>query len=293
MKGIYFPNDWQDYELIDSGEEMRLEKYGKYLLATPDPRAIWKKTLSAFEWDKADATYSRSNSGGGSWRFKGKIDQEWRISWNELQFIVKPTGFKHLGVFPEQANMWEWIKTQISDISVQTSDPNILNLFAYTGGSTLAAASAGARVTHLDAAKDSVDWAKMNAEVSGLRDKPIRWIVDDAIKFLKREINRGVKYDGIIMDPPKFGRGSKGEVWKIEENIHELLDLCRQVLSDKPKFVILNAYAISFSALTLKNLLSQIMKDFEGEIESGELALKQTNGDITCPTSIFARWSAS
>ncbi len=286
MFNLLYPNHWQDYELIDSGEGEKLERFGKFILARPETKAIWKKSLPVNEWQKADAVYEQKDE-TGKWIFKNQLPSAWNIKWQDLTFEVRPTAFKHTGVFPELASLWEFMREKIKK---SQRSINVLNLFAYTGGSTLAAAQAGASVTHLDASKSIVAWAAKNAELSGLKEKPIRWIVDDAVAFVKREIKRGKKYDAVIMDPPKFGRGSSGQVWKIEEDLPNLLDLCKPTLSSNPLFFIINAYSISLSALTLENLLSQMMKDSGGKVDCGELCLKSASSPNTLSTSIFGRW---
>lgn len=286
MFNLLYPPHWHDYELLDSGNGEKLERFGKFILARPETKAIWKKTLPVSEWQKADAIYEQKDE-TGKWIFKKQLPSSWNIKWQDLTFEVRPTAFKHTGVFPELASLWEFMQQKIKNA---TTTVNVLNLFAYTGGSTLAAASAGANVTHLDASKSIVSWAAKNAETSGLKEKPIRWIVDDAVAFVKREIKRGNKYDAIIMDPPKFGRGSSGQVWKIENDLPNLLELCKQVLSPAPLFFIINAYSVSLSALTLENLLSQTMKNFGGKTDCGELCLKSVNSANILSTSIFGRW---
>jgi 23S rRNA (cytosine1962-C5)-methyltransferase len=286
MFNLLYPSHWHDYELLDSGSGEKLERFGKFVLARPETKAIWKKSLSVNEWGKADATYEQKDL-TGKWIFKKQLPDAWHIKWQDLAFEVRPTAFKHTGVFPELASLWEFMREKI----VKAGRPvNVLNLFAYTGGSTLATAAAGASVTHLDASKSIVAWAAKNAELSGLKEKPIRWIVDDAVAFVKREIKRGNKYDAVIMDPPKFGRGSSGQVWKIENDLPNLLDLCKEILSPEPLFFIINAYSVSLSALTLENLLSQMMKNSSGKTDCGELCLKSASSPNTLSTSIFGRW---
>jgi 23S rRNA (cytosine1962-C5)-methyltransferase len=286
MFNLLYPPHWQDYELLDSGNGEKLERFGKFILARPETKAIWKKTLPISEWGKCDAFYEQKDE-TGRWIFKRKLPTAWNIKWQDLIFEVRPTTFKHTGVFPELASLWQFMQEKIK----KAGHPiNVLNLFAYTGGSTLAAASAGASVTHLDASKSIVAWAAKNAELSGLKQKPIRWIVDDAVAFVKREIKRGNKYDAIIMDPPKFGRGSSGQVWKIENDLPNLLELCKEVLSLSPLFFIINAYSVSLSALTLETLLSQTMKNRGGKTDCGELCLKSTSSPNILSTSIFGRW---
>jgi 23S rRNA (cytosine1962-C5)-methyltransferase len=281
------PPDWQDYELLDAGEQEKLERFGKFVFIRPEPKALWHKSLDEKAWRTAIAHYERSSGGGGRWQYYQQIPSSWQMHWRNLTFLVQPTGFKHMGVFPEQASIWEFIQQKIS----QANRPiNVLNLFAYTGGSTLAAASAGAKVTHLDAEKEILTWARENARLSGLGEKPIRWIPDDAITFVKREIKRGNKYDAIIMDPPKFGRGTQREVWKIEEDLPRLLDLCQQVVTDAPLFFLVNAYTVPFSSITLGNMLSQLMKQYKGKTTCGELVTQPVSKSFSLAHSIFGLW---
>jgi 23S rRNA (cytosine1962-C5)-methyltransferase len=288
MTNILITKKSKDYELIDSGEGEKLEKFGKIVVARPDPQALWEK-LKPSEWKKADAVFTREGRDGG-WSTNGEVPDSWFIELGGLKFKIHLSAFKHVGLFPEQVENWSWIdkkcKMQISKCKMAS----VLNLFGYTGGASLAVAKAGAEVCHVDGSKVAINWAKDNAEASGLREKPIRWILDDAVKFVKREIKRGRKYDGIIMDPPTFGHGPGGEMWKIEENFLELLDLCKQVLSDKPLFFLINGYASGYSAIAYENNLLELKKKFGGEIESGELTIEETGGRLL-PCGIFARWS--
>ena len=286
---IITPEDWEDYELIDSGEKELLERFGSYFFVRPEPDALWKKSVDKTIWNKAHAVYQRSPMGGGRWTYRQQIPESWQISWKNLTFLIKPTGFKHMGIFPEQAAFWKIIEEKIKSAQRPIS---LLNLFAYTGGSSLAAASAGAAVTHLDSSKDILTWAHENARLSKLEKASIRWIPEDAITFVKREIKRGKKYDCILMDPPKFGRGVKNEVWKIEEDLAKLLELCVQLLSDKPLLFIINTYATSYSSITLGNILSQAMKNVKGKTSAGELGIKQSSNGILVPSSIFGMWAA-
>ncbi|NTU73427.1 SAM-dependent methyltransferase [Candidatus Roizmanbacteria bacterium] len=277
---------WPDYELLDSGNGKKLERLGQHILSRPEPKAIWDTTLPQSMWDKADLTFSSIDGEQGRWK-NGSADN-WEISRNNLRFIIKPTSFKHIGIFPEQTIMWDWMTQHIH----KTHKPHILNLFGYTGGATLAALEAGAQVTHADASRETVTWAHENVTLSGLDNKPVRWIVDDVMTFVKREIKRNNRYDGIVMDPPKFGRGARGEVWKIERDLPRLLELCREVLSPQPLFVILSAYTVSYSSLTLANLLTQTMKQWSGATEHGELILRSTTESSLLSTTIVARWSS-
>ncbi len=277
---------WNDYELIDSGAREKFERFGKYTLVRLEPKALWKKTLPQSEWNNADAIYVRISEKEGKWKFNRSLPGEWNISWKNLKFKLKPTGFKHLGIFPENTVHWEWIQNLITKANRPI---NILNLFAYTGGSTLAALAAGASVTHLDASKDVVTWARGNSQLSALDTKPVRWIVDDAVTFVKREIKRGKKYDGIILDPPKYGRAENGKVWKFEHDIPKLLEICTQILSEKPLFILINAYTIEYSSHTLANLLHQYFKS--GTIELGEIVIPEKNTEVVLPTSLYAKIS--
>jgi len=275
----------KDYELLDSGQEEKLERYGAFVLRRPDPQALWQKKLPQKNWDKADALFFRDADSTG-WQRKPGTPDEWQISFGELKFNIKPTAFKHTGVFPEQLPNWEWIQ----EIIKKSEKPvKVLNLFGYTGGATLAALSAGAEVCHVDSSRSAITWARQNAEISGLTSRPVRWIPEDARKFVAREINRGNKYDGIILDPPAFGRGSKGELWKIEDGLLSLLDQCGQILSDKPLFFLLNGYAAGYSAQAYLNAVSPILSSYDGEFEIGELTIKDSFGRLL-PCGIFARW---
>jgi 23S rRNA (cytosine1962-C5)-methyltransferase len=276
-----------DYELIDSGNEEKLERYGKYILRRPDPQALWKKSQSEAEWKNADANFDADRK---VWKKKNEsMQNEWQISYDDLKFNIKPTAFKHTGVFPEQEPNWQFIKSKISGAKRPIK---VLNLFGYTGGATMAALSAGAEVTHVDGSKSAITWAKENAELSGLINKPVRWIIDDARKFVMREIKRGGKYDGIIMDPPSFGRGGKGEIWKIESDFVKLLEECQKILSDKPLFFIINGYAAGYSSNAYYNALKPIVEKYGGQFEIGELTIQESKGKRLLPCGIFARWSA-
>jgi len=277
------------YELLDSGREEKLERFGEVVLIRPDPQALWEKKLGAGEWGKAHGRYIRKGNGGEWQSSRSDLLDGWPIKFGGLQFLIKPTSFKHVGLFPEQLSNWEWISTQ--------KPTNVLNLFGYTGGATLAAAAAGASVMHVDASKTAVAWARENAQLSGLDKKPIRWIVEDALTFVKREIKRGTKYDAIIMDPPAFGHGPAGELWKFEENFLELLALCEELLSEKPLFVLINGYAAGYSPLAFAYNLERFEKKYGGTIEYGDLGIEEKSGSSTAlginrllPCGIFARW---
>ncbi len=273
---------WQDYCLIDTSKGERLERWGDITLIRPDPQIIWENPAPSPEWSTAHAKYNRSNTGGGSWDYRKKFNESWTIKYGDLTFMVKPTGFKHTGLFPEQAVNWDYCDKLIRGAGREI---NVLNLFAYTGGATLACANAGAKVCHLDAVKGMVDWGKENARLSGLSDKPIRWIVDDAMKFLGREIRRGNKYDGIILDPPSYGRGTNGEMWKLEDCIYELMQRCTAVLSDKPLFLLLNSYTTGLSPSVMAYLLHMTVgQKYKINVNAEEIALpvKKTGLAIPC-----------
>lgn len=281
--------DFKDYELLDCSGGEKLERWGKWVLARPDPQIIWE-TPKGPQWARCSARYHRSSAGGGSWEFISLPQKEWEIGWRELRFKISPTGFKHTGLFPEQAVNWAFLQEHIRRAGRELS---ILNLFAYTGGATLAAASAGARVCHVDASKGIVGWARENAERSGLSERPIRWIVDDCQKFVEREIRRGVRYDGIILDPPSYGRGPGGEVWQLEEKIYPLLQLLCGVLSDEPSFVMLNSYTAGLSAQVMQYLLSVTAgRRFGGRVEAEEIGLPVTESGLILPCGSTAIWTA-
>lgn len=281
---------WKDYELIDTGDGYRLERFGEYILSRPDPQIIWKKSQPQTTWQKADAFFQRTTADRGQWIKKNpKLPEKWSISYNNLTFLIKLSPFKHTGVFPEQHLQWDFIEKQLQ--KPHASQPNILNLFAYTGIASLAAAAHGAKVTHVDASKPTITWGRENQALSQLENAPIRWIMDDCIKFVQREIKRGVTYDGIIMDPPAFGHGPTGEIWKFNEQFPKLLELCIQLLSSNPLFLIVNAYAISSSSLMLQNVLEDYLHDLQGTIEVGELVLEEKTAHRPLSTGIFAQWS--
>lgn len=271
-----FNNEWKDHEIIETGSGEKLEKWGKVTLLRPDPQIIWKRNISE---KRADAHYLRSSTGGGKWKNLKNFPEEWVVGWRNLKFAIKPMGFKHTGLFPEQAVNWA---TMIDLIKSANRPINVLNLFAYTGGATVACASAGASVTHVDSAKNMVQRCKENAKLSGLENAPIRYIVDDCIKFVEREIRRGKKYDAIIMDPPSYGRGTNGEVWSLEENIFDFVSLCEKVLTDKPLFVLLNSYTTGLGATAMENVLRLALGRKNGEYASYEVGLK-TKENIILP----------
>lgn len=277
-----------DYELIDSGEGEKLERYGRFVFSRPDPQALWPK-LNQVAWKNVDGEFTRSAESAG-WKIKKEVPSRWKINLAGLDFWIKPTTFKHLGIFPEQAGNWEWIKNLVVGAKRKVS---VINLFGYTGGATLAAASAGAEVCHVDGSKVAITWARDNAALSGLDKKPIRWILDDAVKFVKREIKRGHRYDGIILDPPAFGHGPGGELWKIEDNFLELMDLCLRLFSEKPLFFLINGYASGYSALAYENNLLPIFLKHGGTLEAGELTIEEAKSGRLLPCGIFSRWSRS
>lgn len=284
-------DNWQDYCLIDTSKGERLERWGNVTLIRPDPQIIWECNTPAKEWNNPHARYIRSSSGGGHWEYSKTLPESWNIKYKNLTFMVKPTGFKHTGLFPEQAVNWDYCTELIKNANRPVK---VLNLFAYTGGATLACAAAGASVCHLDAVKGMVDWGKTNARLSGLSDKPIRWITDDAMKFLGREIKRGSKYDGIILDPPSYGRGTNGEMWKLEDCIHELMLRCTQVLSEKPLFILLNSYTTGLSPSVMAYLLKMTVgRSYKTEVNAEEIGLpvKNTGLAIPCGNTAIVRFN--
>jgi 23S rRNA (cytosine1962-C5)-methyltransferase len=278
---ILTPNPWDDYQLIDSGDGERLEKFGQYILRRPDPQIIWKKGLSETEWLKAEAIFKDKN-----WE-RNNLPPRWEARYKDIKFYLKLSPFKHTGLFPEQAVHWDFIEDKIKGSNAQ---PNILNLFGYTGISSMVALKSGARVTHVDASYPTIGWFQDNLKLCGLEDKPIRWIEEDVLKFCERELKRGSRYDGIIMDPPVYGHGPTGEVWDFNKHFPRLMEICSQLLSSNPLFVIINTYAISSSSQTLENVLKDYIKD-EGNFEFGELGLKEKSKNRVLSTGIFARWS--
>ena len=285
---MWIAESWKEYEVLDTSRGEKLERWGDYVLIRPDPQVIWHTERKLPGWKKPNGHYHRSSKGGGDWEFS-HLPDEWTIHYRELQFHLKPFKFKHTGLFPEQAVNWEWISEKIR----QARRPlRVLNLFAYTGGATLVAAKAGAAVTHVDASKGMVSWAKENAAASGLAGAPIRWLVDDCVKFVEREIRRGSRYDGIILDPPSYGRGPKGEVWKIEESIYPFLCLTAQVLSKAPVFYLLNSYTTGLQPAVLSYMINTvIVKKFGGRVEADEIGLPVTSSRLPLPCGASARWS--
>ena len=281
-------NDWKDYKILDMADGKKLEKWGDVILSRPDPQIIWKDKTYPEKWKNINATYHRSKTGGGAWEYKKKVPQQWQIKYKKLTFNIKPMGFKHTGLFPEQAVNWDWM---INKIQNSNREIKVLNLFAYTGGATVACSYAGASVCHVDSSKGMVAWAKENIQASGSQDRTVRYIVDDVIKFVNREIRRGNKYDAIIMDPPSYGRGANGEVWKFEENLPELVNLCTQVLSDKPLFFLINSYTTGISSTVLQNILElTVSKKYKGKVSNGEIGLPMTNSKMVLPCGIYGRW---
>jgi 23S rRNA (cytosine1962-C5)-methyltransferase len=282
-------DQWKDYELVDSGNGRKLERFGKYLFARPEAQAVWHPTYPPSKWEKADASFvSTGEENGGHWNFKNRLPDRWQISYRDLKCWVQPTASRHMGLFPEQATHWDWMRGLIE----QSGRPvKVLNLFGYTGLATLAAAASSAQVTHVDASKKAIAYAKDNQILSSLQEKPIRWIVDDALKFTERESRRNSLYDGIILDPPKFGRGPKGEVWEFFDLLPDLLRACRQVLSPAPLFVLLTAYAVKSSALTLHGAVGDLLADLNGDLTVGELATRETSAGHLVSHAIYARWS--
>ena len=285
---MFIATDWQDYEVLDMGNGEKLERWGQYILRRPDPQTIWPPARPEM-WRQAQAHYHRSQRGGGEWEFLARLPESWTIRYRDLTFRVRPTGFKHTGLFPEQAANWDWMSGLIRESGRQ--DVRVLNLFGYTGGATLACAAAGAHVTHVDAAKGMIQWGKENRELSGLPEERFRWIVEDALGFVRREIRRGNHYDGILMDPPSYGRGPSGEVWKLEEELYGLVDTVAQVLSDRPLFFLINSYTTGFQASVLDNLLGRcVVSRFGGHTDCHELGLPVTAGGIL-PCGASGRWS--
>lgn len=287
---ILCAENFEDYELLDTGHGARLERFGTYTLVRPDPQICWNPSLSNRIWHSANAIFKKTSADRGTWDVRGTIPERWLMRYKDLSFWAKLTPFKHTGIFPEQSIQWAWMRSKLKGKS-QSAPRNVLNLFGYTGIASIACAAEGAKVTHLDASKPSVTWARDNQIASGLADKPIRWIIDDAIKFTAREIKRGVKYDGIIMDPPIYGHGPNGERWEFMSDFPKLLENCSQILSKDPLFIVVNAYAISASAIMLENVLADYFSS-SGSIECGELALKETSAGRLLSTGIYARWSS-
>ncbi len=282
--------DWKDYEILDMANGEKLERWKDIVLVRPDPQIIWKSKSFPEKWKNVNAKYNRSNTGGGYWEYSKKVPTSWQVKYKNLTFNIKPMGFKHTGLFPEQAVNWDWM---IEKIQKANREIKVLNLFAYTGGATVACSYAGASVCHVDSSKGMTTWAKENIESSGLKNNPVRFIVDDVVKFVNREIRRDNKYDAIIMDPPSYGRGANGEVWKFEENIADLVELCSKVLSDKPLFFLINSYTTGISSTVLENILKlTVEKKYRGKLSSGEIGLPMTDSKLILPCGIYGRWES-
>lgn len=287
---MWYSDYWKDYKLIDAAGGEKLEYWGNVLLRRPDPQAIWTQKSKTPLWNKTDATYHRSNSGGGRWEFFNKrMPERWTVGYKNLTFNIKPMGFKHTGLFPEQAVNWDWF----SELIKKENRPiKVLNLFAYTGGATVAALAAGAEVCHVDASKGMVTWAKENVKSSGLADKSVRYIVDDVKKFVAREFRRGKKYDAIIMDPPSYGRGPSGELWKIEDELYPLIEACMKILSDEPLFFLINSYTTGLSQTIMSNVMTLTMKEkYSGTVSCDEIGLMMRDKNMILPCGISCRWN--
>lgn len=288
IKNMWIANQWKDYEVIDTSTGEKLERWGDYILVRPDPQVIWNTPKNNASWRKKNGHYHRSVKGGGEWEF-WNLPEEWSIHYKELTFHLKPFSFKHTGLFPEQAVNWDWFSELIRNAGRPIK---VLNLFAYTGGATLSAAKAGANVTHVDASKGMVAWAKENAAASGLKGAPIRWLVDDCVKFVEREIRRGNQYDAIIMDPPSYGRGPKGEIWKIEESIYPFIELTTQILTDKPLFYLVNSYTTGLQPAVLTYMIqTALVPRFGGVVESSEIGLPVSSNGLILPCGASGRWT--
>ncbi|HEX2802344.1 MAG TPA: class I SAM-dependent methyltransferase [Phenylobacterium sp.] len=288
--GVMRTQGWADYALVDSGHGRKLERYGRFTVVRPEPQCLWTPALPAEVWDRADAAFDPTDEeDAGRWKFSAAPVESWPLAWGDVRFKGRFTAFRHLAFFPEQAANWAWLEAAVRGAGGQ---PRVLNLFGYTGVASLAMAAAGAAVTHVDASKKAVGWARENAELSGLSDRPIRWITEDARKYVQREVRRGSRYEGIILDPPKYGRGPEGEVWRLFEDLPELARLCGELLSENARFLVLNAYAERISGAALSGLLAEVLKDRGGSIEWGELALVQDGGRREIGMSFYARWQA-
>ncbi|RGI11420.1 class I SAM-dependent methyltransferase [Roseburia sp. TF10-5] len=294
---MWLADQWNDYEVIDCSKGEKLERWGDYLLVRPDPQVIWDTPKKEKGWRKMNGHYHRSSKGGGEWEFF-QLPKEWTIQYSlpinkKLTFHLKPFSFKHTGLFPEQAANWNWFSQLIADAVSKGRQVKVLNLFAYTGGATLAAAAAGASVTHVDASKGMVTWAKENAISSGLKDAPIRWLVDDCVKFVEREIRRGNHYDAIIMDPPSYGRGPKGEIWKIEESVYPLIQLCSQILTDNPLFFLINSYTTGLQPAVLSYMISTVLDTANGTVTASEIGLPVSSSGLVLPCGASGRYEAT
>lgn len=288
VKKMNIASNWKDYEILDMANGEKLERWKDVILVRPDPQIIWKDKTFKDKWNKVNAKYIRSNTGGGKWEYNKQIPKSWQIKYKNLCFNIKPMGFKHTGLFPEQAVNWDWMMNKIKNAKREIK---VLNLFAYTGGATVACLSAGGSVCHVDSSKGMVSWAKENVISSGLQDRKVRYIVDDVVKFVNREIRRENKYDAIIMDPPSYGRGANGEVWQFEENIYDLVNLCTKVLSDNPLFFLINSYTTGISSTVLENILRiNINKKYKGTFSNGEIGLPMTDSKLILPCGIYGKW---
>lgn len=284
---MFVTDSWQDYELLDTGNGMKLERWKDIVLLRPDPQVIWDYSRPLNK-KNIHAVYTRSSSGGGAWDFYKKVPDKWQVSWKDLTFNVRPMGFKHTGLFPEQAVNWDWMRNLISSAKREI---NVLNLFGYTGGATVACASAGAKVCHIDAAKNMVAIGKENLASSGLADRPVRWIVDDCLKFVQREIRRGNKYDGIILDPPSYGRGPGGELWHLEEMLYPFMQDLVKIMSDEPLFLLLNSYTTGLQPLVLRNVIEKtVAQKFGGKVYAEEVGLRQADSNVILPCGASGRW---
>ncbi len=291
---MYLSSNWTDYEVIDAGSGEKLERWGSSILLRPDPQAIWPAERRHPAWERIDAVYHRSGEGGGAWEFRTKLPEQWTVRYGDLRFKIKPLGFKHTGLFPEQAANWDWMRTLIAEAINDGRQISVLNLFAYTGGATAACAAAGASVAHVDAAKGMVNWAGENLELSGLADRRVRFLVDDCMKFVEREMRRGRKYDAVVMDPPSFGRGPGGETWKLEEKLYELVSACLGVLADKPLFFLINSYTTGLQPLVLENMLKMtVVKKHGGRAQAAEVGLPITATGLTLPCGASGRWTGA
>jgi len=282
-------NEWKDYECLDAGNGEKLERWGSVILRRPDPQAMWE-VLDYKEWKKADGFYHRTEKGGGYWDFYKKLDDYWTVNYKDLTFKVSPTNFKHTGLFPEQASNWDFMMNKIKNSNRKIK---VLNLFAYTGAATMACSKAGADVVQVDASKGMTEWAKENMKLSGLEDNFIRFIVDDCMKFVEREYRRGNKYDAIVMDPPSYGRGPNGEMWKFEKNLYELINACLKILSDKPLFFLINSYTTGISSVVLLNILKTTMNKYDGKIDAGDIGLPIKRDNLVLPCGIYGKWESN
>lgn len=281
---MYLADGWREYELLDAGGGMKLERWGDVTLLRPDPQAVWP-----IRTREADAVYHRSARGGGHWEFLRPLPESWRIRYRDLAFLVRPTGFKHTGLFPEQAVNWDWMRGHVEHKLAADGACRVLNLFAYTGGATCACLKSGAHVTHVDAARGMVAWARENAALCGVQDAPARYLVDDCVKFVQRELRRGSRYDGIVMDPPSYGRGPGGELWKIEDSLYPLVEACARLLSDRPAFFLINSYTTGLAPTVLRDVLRVALPD--GHAEAGEVGLPIRRGGLVLPCGAAGRWT--